>query len=145
MDITTITQLPILHESNFAFLYFDENHRIIYHRYKDNSTTHMTDEDYKTELLAVIKNCLETQAISLIADTKNFEFGISPTLQKWTDENIFAKHKYLKKCAVLLSEDLIGQLGLEQVLDKSDEIINSISFETKFFSNMQEAIAWVLI
>lgn len=143
MNTIIITELSILHESRFAFLYFHKEDSIIFHVYKDKSTIDMTNEDYKTELTAVINVCLETKATSLVANTQNFQFGITPELQEWTDKNVFAKHKYLKKCAVLVSEDLIGQLGLEQVLDKNDEDINSISFATKFFSNIEEALVWV--
>lgn len=142
MAIHNDLDLALLNESTYAYISYDETKQVIFHEYKENTTADMKEDDYKTELSTFLEKCLETRAKSVVGLTQNFEFAISPELQEWTDKNIFAGHKFLKKCAVLVSEDLIAQLGLEQVLDEDDDSLVSIAFETKFFSKFDDALSW---
>lgn len=141
MNTTKIKSLPIIRESKFAFFYFDELEKALFYFYKQTGTKRMRKDDYKEELKVVLEVCLESQATSLVADTMSFDFPITPELQTWTNNNIFAKHLYLEKCAMVTSQDLIGRLALSQTFDKSEAL--AIRFDAQFFASFQEAIEWI--
>lgn len=131
---------PIIHESEFAYYRYDKESKLLFHIFKKNATSRMKKEDYKKESKIELKLCLQNQVSALVLDTSNFDFPISPDLQKWTNETIFSKQNSIQKCAIISSQDLIGRLSLNQVFDKREATF--ISFQTSFFDSLQEATSW---
>lgn len=136
-----IKKLPILFESKFSFFQFDERQKILLQVYKSQMISRMKDEDYKKEVQVVKKLCVESQALYFIADTSEYDFPIRPALQTWTNENIFSNHQFLKKCALITSKDLIGNLGLKQTFDRTEA--TNLSFQVEFFDDFQAAFNWI--
>ncbi|MCS7019556.1 MAG: STAS/SEC14 domain-containing protein [Cytophagales bacterium] len=135
----SLSHIPIIGESQFAIFRYDAANNIGYQLYKGDSTALMTEEEYKEEMQRVLHYCLEKQISNLLADTRNFLFVITPPIQEWTDANIFAPNIYLKKLALIVSEDFVSQLALEQVIEEG----SSARFVTRFFSNIESAEQWL--
>lgn len=143
MNEEEIRKLPFIYESKFAIFLFDKEDKILFYFYKKTGTSRMKKEDYQEELKEVLKICLESKAIFFVADTMEFDFPITPALQTWTNHNIFAKHRYLRKCAILTSQNLIGRLALSQTFDTREA--TSLRFAVQSFDNIQEAIVILFI
>lgn len=135
----TLAQIPAISETKFAVFRYDADHNIGYQLYKENTTAEMTEEEYKQEMLKVVELCRIYKVHNLLADTRNFLFIITPEVQEWTDKYVFATNIYLKKFALIVSEDFISQLALEQVIEDGA----SASFETRFFSDIGKAQEWI--
>lgn len=134
-----LIHIPVISDNRFAVFRYDAENNIGYQLYKGDSTANMTVEEYREEMLKVLNFCLEYKIGKLLADTRNFLFIITPQMQKWTNEHIFAKNRYLEKLALIVSEDFISQLALEQVIDEG----KSATFATQFFTDIKSAEKWL--
>jgi hypothetical protein len=105
-----------------------------------------TDETYKEDFLNFSQALLsytKTHKFPYgLVDMRNFFFTISPELQEWHNENIFKLNSQigLERMAILSSIDLIASLSIEQTLDNTDE-----TFQTRFFDNEEDALAWLFV
>ena len=75
--------------------------------------------------------------------SKNFEFTISPEIQKWIDEKIFPRYikAGVKKFAYIMSSDMVAQLSIEQTMEEQQA---SQGFQTNYFDNEADARKWLL-
>lgn len=134
-----LNHIPVLSEGRFAVYRYDAVNNIGYQTYKENSTNDMTEAEYKEEMRQVVHLCVSNKISKLLADTRNFFFVITPEIQEWTDTNVFAENIYLRKFALIVSEDFIAQLALEQVIEDGA----SAPFITRFFSDVAVAEEWL--
>jgi len=64
----------------------------------------MRNDDFKKIMKNILNLCDEKQPLTII---RNNEFTISPQMQKWVNDNIFAKN------AMIMSKNIIAQFSLE--------------------------------
>ncbi|MCU0450711.1 MAG: hypothetical protein MUC97_12865 [Bernardetiaceae bacterium] len=103
-------------------------------------TATLTDEQFKQEVSEQTKAALANQPSAFLTDARAFLFPIHPQLQDWVNNVIFADMRKagVKKLAILVSSDLIAQLGIEQLVD--DDPVKG--FVTQYFDDPQTAISW---
>ncbi|OJJ18467.1 hypothetical protein BKI52_22900 [marine bacterium AO1-C] len=133
--------MKILHQSNFYQIRYEEQHQLI-HYYHPAATFDMTPAQYLEELKVIIKYTREYQPKVGLGDLRDFQFIITPDLQEWIDEHLYpiTQEIKLQKHAVLLPPEFVVQLSVKQAL----EINPNKVFETRFFTNEQEARQWLL-
>ena len=106
-------------------------------------TKNWTDNSYKEQFEEYAKLIREYKPLYIIVDTQNFMFSVIPEIQVWQSNyiNPLISEIGVKKIAMLMNDDFITQISIEQTLEENEE---NNSWETKFFSNEDEAITWLL-
>ncbi len=106
------------------------------------ATVNMSDAEYKKELLNYLEITKELRPLKVIPDTREIQFVIHPELQEWTNQVIFpvGLSINLNQIAFVASQEMISQLSIEQTMEEE----NGTKFITRYFSNKEEAKAWIL-
>lgn len=103
-------------------------------------SVHLTDEDFRQELLQEVKMVKQYRPTHLLIDTTNFMFAISPDVQTWIDEEVYPAwaDAGVVKIALLMSPEFIAQLSLEQAIDENTQKL----LESDFFESRDNALSW---
>lgn len=105
------------------------------------ATEEMTEEEFKQENINYISIILKLSPKNMYSDTTNLLFAIRPELQEWSQTIIVSLiEKGLNKVAILISKDLIVQLGVEQAMEEKE----ASKLNTRYFDNKEEAKEWLL-
>jgi len=130
-----------LFKNQFVQILFDNSTSLITCDWNKN-TKDASCNDFKAWNKALTQNAYEHKPIGLFANTKHYKFTITPKLQEWATQNVFARlaEAGVKKIAIIVSSNWISQLSLEQFTDEYEEgkLIN------KYFENEEKAVAWLL-
>jgi len=131
----------IIYESKFMYLDFSEENLLIEWTWLE-TTSKMTDEDYKQEFLNYVELIKIHRPQRIIADSRKLDFGINPDLQDWTNQTVFpvALEMGLNKAALVLNNDLITQLSIEQTMEE----VEGVKFITNYFDDLEEARKWII-
>jgi hypothetical protein len=110
-----------------------------------NSTSeNLNDQIYKKEFLLTNEVLAPyfDQIDKVLIDARNFEYPISPDLQHWHNQQVFARAKTsgIVKSALVTSKNTLVQISMEQTFDESDE---SIGKEFKLFEHIADASQWL--
>ncbi|MCS6969164.1 MAG: hypothetical protein NZM39_11315 [Bernardetiaceae bacterium] len=108
------------------------------------TTAHMTEEEFKTELLNYSQTIAPYKHVRTLIDTSQFLMTITPATQEWVQNNIHrpAYEAGLRpKIAYLVSRDLFSQISIEQTMDDG---VAKESFQTRYFQTEEEALQWLL-
>lgn len=130
----------LLYKTPFVHCSHDKNHpRLLMVKFTAN-TVDMREDEYKEEAVNIFLTSIRLRATAHIINMREMAFPISPSLQKWV-ENQILNHpdSPLKRNAVILSNDLITRMNTEQIID---EVIDHMPFENRYFSNEEEAYNW---
>lgn len=105
------------------------------------ATTDMTSEEYKDEHINLLKFMLEQKTKRVLGNIKQLGFVVSPEVQEWMNENIFAPviEKGFNKLAIVMSTEFLAQLSIEQAME--EEVGQKII--TKYFDDKEEAREWI--
>jgi hypothetical protein len=105
------------------------------------ATANLDEATFRTEVMQQAKAALENKPKAFLTDAVDFLFPIHPELQQWVNDEIFSRMRSagVQKLALLISKDLIAQLGIEQLVD--DDPVKG--FITQYFGEKQEAIDWI--
>jgi hypothetical protein len=105
------------------------------------STSDLDEATFRSEVLQQAIAARKNQPKAFLTDACDFLFPIHPDLQAWVNNNIFTEMRAsgVKKLALLISKDLIAQLGIEQLVD--DDPVKG--FVTQYFGEKDEAITWI--
>ena len=138
-----MARVKLSKEDNKYFTsYFDED-LDMYELFWNAESEHMEDEEYQSLMQeqrdAVIANNYTIEFFLL--DNREFLFSMSPDLQEWQANEIFAKMVTKEvKIAVMVSSDFIAQLSIEQAIEEDDNAGET----SKYFEDEQEAREWIL-
>ncbi len=116
------------------------------HNYQINTwlpaTEELVDDLFQAEVSQQTKAALAHQPKAFLTDARNFLFPIHPNLQEWVSNHIFRDMRAagVKKLALLISSDVIAQLGIEQLVD--DDPVKG--FVTQYFDDRGKAEAWII-
>ena len=101
----------------------------------------MTDEQYRTELLAQLNAIRQQTPQKMLIDCIQFDFKISADTQDWASKNIFPPSIMIgvKKVAVLSSKYFLSQISIEHNMQKE----SSGKMRTRYFDNESKAKEWL--
>jgi len=130
-----------LHNSKFQRIIFDEETGIMDETWKPE-TKNMDDEEFKNEIGHQLDATLDVKPRLVITNTLEMLYVISIEMQEWMNSVIFPQYMKvgIEKVAILLSEQIIAQLAVEQTMEEEQ----GSQFEFSYFSNLEEAQAWLL-
>jgi len=106
----------------------------------------------KTELIA--EKTKEHKPMAFLANTLNFNFVMTPNLQKWHNELLFPifQEVGLQKMAFVIPKELFSQVAIEQAYKEVEDIYNiteneynknKYGFITAYFKTEKEALEWI--
>lgn len=106
----------------------------------NEQTLYWTGEDYKKENLHIVQAVAQCKSKYLLSLSRNFLYTINPEEQLWLVDNVFTSHYQngVRKMALVMSEDIISQLSIEQLIDETNIIASGM------FAEEEEAEAWLL-
>lgn len=115
--------MQLLYDGKYikAYLYPDLS-LMTYHWKSANFA--MTDAEYQDTMRQLLQLLSEHKPVNLIADFRESEYVVVPTMQVWLSEHIIkpAVQISMKKLfLVLRKEDLIQELSLEQILEEAKD------------------------
>lgn len=110
----------------------------------NSASEDLNDEIYKKEFLLTNEALAPyfDQINKVLIDARNFEYPISPDLQNWHNQQVFARVKAgsFIKTALVTSKDTLVQISMEQTFDDAEEIVGR---EFKLFEKITEASQWL--
>lgn len=130
-----------IYSDNFINIVFTEDNNILTSTWF-TKTEIATDDDFKEWNFKLVETVKEFQPKTMLADTRNYFFTITPELQTWSIENIFNPfyNAGLRKIALLVSPELFAQVSLEQFIDENKKD----ALQTQYFDNLKNAQNWLL-
>lgn len=113
-----------------------------FHYVFNKNTARMTSEEYVDELKIFIDFVKTYKPKKVLGDMLEFDFAITPEVQKWIDENLFTVYKEIgfEKIAILLSQEFIASLSIEQTMEEA----TVDTFESRYFDNEKAALDWLM-
>ncbi|WP_299460851.1 hypothetical protein [uncultured Microscilla sp.] len=135
--------METLFSDQFNDIIYNKENGIHYHILKP-TTAQMTEVEFRQMLLNWKQLMFSHNPQSILVDSLNFHFPISPDLQDWVLQNIttpvLAIGSVLGYCFVL-PEEFISQLSISQF---TDEAKNASSEEVmQYFSSREAAEIWL--
>lgn len=102
----------------------------------------MSEEEYKAEINKLIALLEDHKPKYVIGHMQQMNFAITPEVQEWLDQNLFACYERIgiSRLALVLSKDLFTAVSIEQTMD--DKTV--ASFETMNFDDYDKAKTWIL-
>ncbi|GAB4471832.1 MAG: hypothetical protein OHK0057_15770 [Thermoflexibacter sp.] len=110
----------------------------------------MTEEEYQNTMLTLLQFLSKHKPKYVIADFRESEFVVIPSLQVWLSEHIIkpAVEISLKKLFLILRKgDLIQELSLEQIIEEAKNFtfqsfnLHSIDTALEYVKTKQEMLA----
>jgi len=110
----------------------------------------MTDEEYKGIMQKILQLLTAHKPTHVIADLRESEYVVVPTMQVWLSENIIkpAVEVSMKKLFIILKkEDLIQELSLEQILEEASNFafqsftLHSIDTAFEYIKAQQDQVS----
>lgn len=131
-----------VYESEYLTIDFEEDNSLFYFKWSAN-TTHLTDDGYQVEMQNYLAKLEEHKPLRLLIDDQDMQFPIAPEMQAWNVENVYprAVAAGLRLFAVVMSRDLISQLGTEQSVDENP---HPDKLNSSFFETSEEARDWLM-
>ncbi len=129
--------MKTLQEDVYWVFSYDESLKILKTTWKGLDL----DEHIFKEKMQSIAAVVPTHPVAaFLANTLQFNFGISPDLQEWHNDLLFPVFEKagLKKMAIIVSKDIFSQVSIEQAYD-----VNTFGFVTQYFETEQEATQWL--
>ncbi len=106
------------------------------------ATEDFDDATFQAEASQQTKAALAHRPKAFLSDARDFLFPIHPDLRAWISDHIFRDMRTagVEKLALLISSDVITQLGIEQLVD--DDPVKG--FMTQYFDDKDKAEAWII-
>jgi len=126
-----------LHEDKYLKILWDEKASIIGIDWKD-STSAMTGEEFKQELILFAGHVEKKRAHGILVDVSNFRHRPDPELMPWRVKNISNRYA----AAGVTREAFLFPKGA-QIPPTMNQSAPGEEFLTRSFDNSEEAIAWL--
>jgi hypothetical protein len=126
-----------LHDDNFLKIRWDESARIIGIDWKE-STSSMTDEEFKAELTLFAGYVEQKKARGILVDVSHFGHKPAPNLQEWRVKNISNRYSAagVQRFAFLLPAG-------SQIPPMMNQSSPGEKFATRAFNDLNEARKWL--
>ncbi|AKQ45207.1 hypothetical protein TH63_05485 [Rufibacter radiotolerans] len=100
-------------------------------------------EEYREILTMYLQLVREKPVTRWIGDNTKAK-AIRPADQEWTTKvwaPMFSQEGNVKKLAVIVSKDIFNKMAVENMVMKAEGVIG---FDTHYFNDEEEALAWVM-
>jgi len=126
-----------IHEDNFLLISWDKNKKILGIDWKE-TTSGMTDEEFKRELTLFAGYVEEKKASGILVDVANFGYKMGPDIQQWRVKSISSRYDAagVKRFAFLLPKD-------SQISPMMNQSSPGERFLTRAFNSLEQATAWL--
>ncbi len=104
----------------------------------------LTTEEYKKGIIRAFTSLNNFPADYLIIDNTDAIYPITETLEEWIIENVVPLNSHYKKVAYIYPKDFLTRMGIEEIVNKSEEIDENVKKRRNIFNNLDEAIEWIL-
>lgn len=129
-----------VYSSKYFTIWYDSNSNMVSYLFNEK-TADMSKVEYIDELKEFIEIVKKYQVKRVFGEMVDFKFTITPDVQEWIDQNLFSVYQEVnfEKIAILLSKDFFSQLSIQQTMEDSTKV----GFQTKYYDNKAEAMAWL--
>jgi hypothetical protein len=126
-----------LHDDNFLKVLWDERARIIRIDWRE-STSSMTDEEFKAELTLFAGQVEQKKARGILVDVRRFRHKMAPNVQEWRVKNISNRYSAagVQRFAFLLPNG-------SPVPPMMNQSSPGEKFATRAFNDLNEAKKWL--
>ena len=126
-----------LHEDKYLQVFWDEPTHIIGIDWKE-TTSDMTDEDFKTELTLFAKQVEDKRAPRILIDVSKFRHRPGAEMAEWRLKNISTRYNAagVQRFAFLLSKD-------SQIPPMASQSAKGELFLTQSFNSYEQATDWL--
>ena len=133
-----------VYENDFCRIIWDEANAFMYVKWQDNNVWHKDESEYRKYFELYVQQVEHYQAINVVHDMLEARYTISLENQAWTVNEMFPRlvKAGLKRVSLLVSSEFITNLSVEQVITDAEN--SGIVFETRYFTNKQDSIDWML-
>lgn len=135
-----------LFENKFVAIFIEPENELLFNAWtKESSFENLTFELFKDILSKWQSFALEYKVKRTLTDARELTVLFVPEWQEWTLEYIHNPLKqagFLKKQAYVLPIEFIPNIGVDTVLEESEEANPDI--ELRRYTNIDEAKAWLL-
>jgi hypothetical protein len=130
-------KVALLHEDRYLKVFWDESTRIIGIDWKE-TTSDLTDEDFKTELTLFAKQVEDKRAPRILIDVSKFRHRPGAEMGERRLKNISTRYNAagVQRFAFLLSKD-------SQIPRMASQSGRGELFLTQWFNNHEQATAWL--
>jgi SpoIIAA-like len=127
----------LLHEDKYLQILWDSQARVISVDWKE-STSEMTDEDFKTELTLFAKHVEDHRAPRILIDVSKFYHRPGKGVSEWRRRTISIRYNAagVQRFAFLLSPD-------SQISPTANQSSEGELFLTQAFNDREQAFAWL--
>jgi len=132
-----------VYKSKYARFTYDSGTEIFVIKYF-SETEDMDDDEWKELIIQLEKDCDKYKPKYLLSDNQDRKYSYAPDMQAWTLGVLlptWTKNGLIKYVQVL-SQELIGQLSSEQIIELANRQLSSI-FKNIFFGDYESAIKWL--
>jgi hypothetical protein len=125
-----------VHEDEFLRILWDETRRIISIDWKE-STSVMTDDEFKTELTVFAQHVEEKKAPRILIDVSAFRHSMGDDVQQWRLKNISTRYNAagVRRFAFLFAP--------HSQVTPGNQSSEGERFLTQEFDNHEQAVAWL--
>ncbi|SFF52436.1 hypothetical protein [Thermoflexibacter ruber] len=133
--------MQLLYDGKYIKVYIYPDLSLMTYHWKPANFV-MTEEEYQNTMLTLLQFLSKHKPKYVIADFRESEFVVIPSLQVWLSEHIIkpAVQISMKKLfLVLRKEDLIQELSLEQILEEAKDV----NFQSFTLHSIDTALEYV--
>lgn len=133
-----------IYKNNFCHITWDEANTFMYVKWQDNNIWHKDESEYRKYFELYVQRVEHYQPMNVLHDMLEARYTISLENQAWTVNEMFPRlvQAGLKRVSLLVSGEFITNLSVEQVMNDAEN--SGIIFETRYFSDKQKSINWML-
>jgi len=130
----------IVFESNCIQVLWHKEEHIVEGIWHGTDKVDLTEAKFKESMLAWFEEVKKIKNVNILADARQFNFGIVPETQIWVNDNVigFYPAQGVAKLGFLVSPDLFTQVSIEQTIDEKTQ-----AFQVRYFKDKSEAIQWL--
>jgi len=126
-------------DDNFITMSVEEENKLYIEKFKP-TTGEWTADQWKETRLKLVEIFTIYKTDKILSLCEDLYFSIAPELQVWLAENVSVKiGGYIKKIAIIISNDMIVQMGVEQLME--EKVTGQIT--TRYFANESDARNWL--
>jgi len=133
--------MKTLYADQFFYLALDSQRKLFYFYFTKHSVQ-MSEEEYLATLQVYLQFLYLYKPKGAWGNMVDFGYVITPGIQKWINEHIFAAYAKigLSRLALLPNEDFVPNLSIKQMV----EYDTTGAFKTEYFTKEKKARDWLL-
>lgn len=131
-----------VHDTKFLRVKLDIDKRLVSIHWK-STTENMSDKEFVEEVKLYLSKLKEYKPVLVLNNLTDFEYTISPEMQKWYADMLGDYNVYPQKVAILLPKEFMSELSFEQTRDEVRAKHKQTS-SVQYYGDEIEAKKWLL-